>query len=225
VALHRYPVKSLSGEDLDRLAVDDRGVVGDRTWSVRTAEGRIGSGKDTGRFRAVPHLLRARARCADGQVLVALPDGSEHAAGSDRLAQGLGELAGQPLTLAPEAGPSHFDDGPVSLVARASVRAVAEQQGRAVADVRFRPNLVVDGLEAFGEEDWIGRRLRVGTVLLRDEMASERCVMVDQATADLPAQPGNLRAVGRLNRARLGVIARVERGGEVGVGDAVQVDG
>ena len=33
-ALRRYPVKSLRGEDLDRMEVDERGPVGDRLWAL-----------------------------------------------------------------------------------------------------------------------------------------------------------------------------------------------
>jgi uncharacterized protein YcbX len=78
---------------------------------------------------------------------------------------------------------------------------------------RFRPNLVVDGVAPFAEEQWIGRRLRIGTAVLHVETASPRCVMVDHATADLPARPGLLRDVGRLNRTRLGVVASVVQRG------------
>ena len=33
--LSRYPVKSLVGEDLERVLVEERGLVGDRLWSVQ----------------------------------------------------------------------------------------------------------------------------------------------------------------------------------------------
>lgn len=60
-SLHRFPVKSMSGEERNHLDVDARGCVGDRVWSVRTADGKIGSGKNTRRFAAVPGLLELRA--------------------------------------------------------------------------------------------------------------------------------------------------------------------
>jgi uncharacterized protein len=223
-ALHRYPVKSLLGEHLSALDLDERGVVGDRRWSVRDQQGKIGSGKSTRRFAAVPGLQMARATQTDGAVVVTLPDGSEHAASSTVLHGHLSTLFGQPVMLMPESGVSHFDDGPVSLLALASVDAVAEHRGERVDVARFRPNLVVDGISAFGEEQWIGRRLRIGTAVVLVQMASLRCRMVDEATADLPAQPGNLLAVGRLNKARLGVIASVVRPGVVHVGDSVISD-
>lgn len=223
ISLHRYPVKSMLGEQVGELATDERGVVGDRGWSVRTREGKIGSGKNTRRFAAVPGLQQVRAHLAETGVLVTLPDGGSHHVGSAVLQQRLSALVGQPVRLAPESDVSHFDDGPVSLIARASVEALAEYRGEHVDESRFRSNLVLDGIASFHDEMWIGRQLCIGSAVLSVELPSPRCVMVDHATADLPSQPGNLLAVGRLNEARLGVIARVVKPGVVRLGDRVHV--
>jgi uncharacterized protein YcbX len=75
-ALRRFPVKSVAGERRDFLDVETRGVVGDRVWSVRTAAGKIGSGKNTRRFALVPGLLEVRATEDNGQVVLTLPDGT-----------------------------------------------------------------------------------------------------------------------------------------------------
>lgn len=71
----------------------------------------------------------------------------------------------------------------------------------------------------FHDEMWFRRQLRIGPGYLSVELPSPRCVMVNHTTADLPSQPGNLLAVGRLNEARLGVIARVVKPGVVRLGD------
>jgi uncharacterized protein len=34
----RYPVKSMGGERLDNVAVDERGMIADRMWAVRDPE-------------------------------------------------------------------------------------------------------------------------------------------------------------------------------------------
>lgn len=223
-ALSRWPVKSLHGESLTRLAVDERGCVGDRLWSVRTANGKIGSGKNTRRFAAVDGLLTVRAFDHSGQVVVRFPDGAAWPVGGDEAAVRMSRHVGQPVTFARESEVSHFDDGPVSLLAAASVAALAAHRGEPVHPDRFRANVLLDGLDAFAEQAWVGRRVRVGTALLAVTAPSPRCVMVDAATADQPAQRGNLKAVGRLNRSELGVIASVIEPGEVAVGDAVGVE-
>jgi uncharacterized protein YcbX len=75
-SLHRFPVKSLAGESVVAFDVDERGVAGDRWWSVRTSDGRIGSGKTTRRFAAVPGLLDLRAVREGERVVVRFPDGT-----------------------------------------------------------------------------------------------------------------------------------------------------
>ncbi|WP_255433139.1 MOSC domain-containing protein [Alcanivorax sp. 24] len=51
----RYPVKSMLGERCKTLRMTERGVGGDRLFTVRDTEGRFGSGKNTRRFR--PNLV------------------------------------------------------------------------------------------------------------------------------------------------------------------------
>jgi uncharacterized protein YcbX len=223
-SLHRYPVKSMLGERVGRLDIDERGCAGDRIWSVRTATGKIGSGKTTRRFSAVPGLLLMRAEERDGVVLVTFPDGATCPAGSDEAAERLSRLVEQPVTLMPESSVSHFDDGPVSLLGHASIAAVAEERGAPVDATRFRANILVDGLDAFAEEAWIGAHLHIGTAVLHVTAASPRCVMVNAETADLPPQPGNLAAIGRLTEGSLGVVATVVEAGRIRVGDRLAVE-
>ena len=74
----RYPVKSMGGERLDNVAVDERGMIADRMWAVRDPE--LGS-ITTARRR--PALLRCGARYAADplgsapEVVIVLPDGEE----------------------------------------------------------------------------------------------------------------------------------------------------
>jgi uncharacterized protein YcbX len=84
---------------------------------------------------------------------------------------------------------------------------------------RFRPNLVLDGA---GENELVGRRIRVGSVVLGVTKRIDRCVMVTRA------QPGGierdldvLRTVLRDSEGFLGVGAVVATPGEISVGDLV----
>lgn len=224
-SLHRYPVKSMLGEQVDRLAVDPRGCVGDRVWAVTTGNGRIGSGKAGRRFTAVPGLQLVRARLVGEQVLLRFPDGTEVAVDDAGAAGLVSAFVGREVGLAPETTDAHFDDGPVSLLGTASVAAVATEVGGPVLPARFRANVVLRTGEPWSEDAWEGRRLRVGGVLLDVVATSPRCIMVDAATADVPAQPGVLRAVGRLHDAELGIIAEVVEPGVVEVGDEVHLVG
>ena len=194
----RYPVKSLGGELVVRLGVDLRGCIGDRLWSVRTLNGKIGSGKNTRRFASVPGLLSLRACESDGGIDVRFPDGSSFRVDAAAAAEHLSGVLGQPLTFAMESSVSHFDDGPVSLLGLGSVEALAKARGETVDPGRFRANVLLEDVEPFAEDAWIGRSVSVGTAVLHITMASPRCVMVDMETANLPA-PARQSRGGRRN--------------------------
>lgn len=70
--LWRYPVKSMIGEQVDSVELNDLGVVGDRTWAARDLErGGIRGAKKIG------PLMRLAARdLGDGDVEITLPDGA-----------------------------------------------------------------------------------------------------------------------------------------------------
>jgi hypothetical protein len=70
VGLWRYPVKSLQGEALETIRLEDDGVVGDRRWGIRDeATGRILTA------RRLPVLLDASASYRSDQPVITLPDG------------------------------------------------------------------------------------------------------------------------------------------------------
>lgn len=223
LSLHRYPVKSMVGEDVERLELDARGGVGDRVWSVQTAAGNIGSGKNTRRFEAVPGLLRLRASRSPDGVLVTFPDGRVVAIDDPDADRCLSEYLGQPLHFTQESDVSHFDDGPVSIIGSASVARAEAEVGGPVAAARFRPNIILETHQPFVEDEWLGRLVKVGSADVRISELSPRCVMVNAQTADLPELPGTLAAIGRINNARLGVVATVVEPGAIEVGDTLVV--
>lgn len=220
-AITRYPVKSMAGEDLDQVELNRRGVVGDRVLALRTADGGLGSGKTSRRFRQLPGLRVVQARTGDdGVVRLHLPDGRVLAAlGAD---EALSELVGQPVTVVTEGAVSHFDEDGLHLVTTASLRAVTDGSGMSVDARRTRANFLLEvSGTGFVEDGWQGRELMVGAVVVRVGAPMPRCVMVNQAGADLPEAPGLLRALGQVHGADLGVVAAVAGPGTVAVGDAV----
>jgi hypothetical protein len=60
--LWRYPVKSMRGEECREIEVGARGFEGDRVFALQDAAGKLGSGKDTRRFRNLDGLLAFCAR-------------------------------------------------------------------------------------------------------------------------------------------------------------------
>jgi uncharacterized protein YcbX len=102
--IHRYPVKSMQGERLDRVWVAEDGLRGDRQWATRD-EGRGGIEG----ARKLPALLECRARYretvpdagANPVPEVELPSGKALPADDPALARELTSLTGRELTLWP----------------------------------------------------------------------------------------------------------------------------
>ncbi len=91
---------------------------------------------------------------------------------------------------------------------------------------RFRPNVIVTtDAPGFVENDWVGRGLLLGDdVRLEITGPCPRCVMTTLPQADLPKDPGILRAAAKHNGANVGVYASVVRGGTVRRGDPVRLE-
>jgi len=223
IELWRFPVKSLVGEAVLSIDVNGRGFDGDREWSVKTEDGRLGSGKTGRRFTAVPGLLDVRAAIVEGRVLVTYPDGTQAFADDPAAEERLSVLVGRRVSFDLEGDEPHFDDGPVSLMGSASLAALSAEQGTLVDRTRFRANVIVATDEAFVEDTWVGRDIEVGAVRLHVDKMLPRCVMVNMSTADLPEQPGNLTALGRIHQACMGVVASVVGAGRMSVGDIITI--
>jgi len=112
-----------------------------------------------------------------------------------------------------------FDNHPLLLVNQASVAALARLAGREVDHRRFRANVYLDGLPAEEERRWPGRRLRLGTALLRTVEPCERCVVATLHPDTLEAAPDLLRLIAVARGGMLGVYCRVDEPGLVRVGD------
>ncbi len=147
------------------------------------------------------------------------------------------ETTEAPLSGAAPAG-TFFDVACVHLLTSATLRRLQEAypEGQFAVE-RFRPNLMVDcaGESGFVENGWVGRTVSVGPELvLRVSMPCARCVMTTLPRADLPHDPGILRAAAlhnRLDRGEygrlpcVGVYADVVQPGRVRRGDPVRLVG
>ncbi|MGW6784529.1 MULTISPECIES: MOSC domain-containing protein [unclassified Streptomyces] len=228
--LWRYPVKSTGGEPLRSAQVDPRGLVGDRLYAVRDAAGKFGSGKNTRRFRRMDGLLHLRSRYATGAGETGPPEllDPDGRVVADPTAFLRAYLGRDDVELAREGEVSHFDQLPISVLTTATLDWIRRRLPDVPVDERrFRPNLLVrtpPGTPPFVEDEWIGRRARLGdTVSLHFQRSSERCVMTNQAQQDLPYSPLVLKAIAAAHDNRLDVLATVVTPGTVRVGDRLVI--
>ncbi len=105
VALWRYPVKSMAGEELDEAAITERGVLGDRAYALLDrADGKIASAKHP---RKWGRLLNFRASYVESPaaggglppVRITLPDGVAVESGDADVDEVLSEATGRSVTL------------------------------------------------------------------------------------------------------------------------------
>jgi uncharacterized protein YcbX len=119
---------------------------------------------------------------------------------------------------------TYFDAFPLLIVSTSSLSTMQARHPESQFDVRrFRPNLLIDTAQAggFPEAAWAGRRLRIGDAVLQATVPCPRCVMTTHGFADLPRDPGVMRALVKEAGGELGVYAAVETPGSVRRGDPV----
>jgi uncharacterized protein YcbX len=205
----RYPVKSMAGEQLAETELLHEGIPGDRTLYVIGAGGRIISA------RSRPALLGHHASIGeDGDVLV---DGLPWF--DPAVEEAVRTAAGPDAQLVPATGLERFDILPL-LVATDGAIAALGYEGR-----RFRPNIVLAGVEGMAERGWDGRRLRIGADGVEVDLGHlcERCVITTFDPDTQEQDPDVLRTV---NAELDGLFARccwVARPGRIAVGDPAEL--
>ncbi len=216
-SLHRWPVKSMGGEDLPALAIDGFGAAGDRTHAVfdvfRNRPRRVNA-------ELLPRLLAWSAaypgtggdelvRERTPQPLVTAPDGTARTWDDPALADALGEDLGRAVSLGRETRGQQDRPATVHLTVGATLRALEEALGAPVDVHRFRANIHLE-LDAapWAEHEWIGRRLQVGAAELEIIEGCERCAIPTRDPRTQDKWPQLLRLLARERATLFGVIAR-----------------
>ncbi|MCR9095217.1 MAG: MOSC N-terminal beta barrel domain-containing protein [bacterium] len=117
------------------------------------------------------------------------------------------------------------DLAPLLVMTRQSIDTLAAAAPDSVMDDRrFRPSLLIDAesTDRFPEQAWIGRRLRIGSVLIDAPMTCPRCVMTTHGFADLPKDPKVMRNLVSEADGNLGIYGAIVEPGEIRVGDPVE---
>jgi uncharacterized protein YcbX len=102
-SLHRYPVKSMMGEELSATHVGTKGFHGDRAFAIADAEtGKIASAKNPSKWPTLFSFRAAFAKSLNGSdvlppVQITLPDGSTVSTEDKKIATLLSSSLGKPV--------------------------------------------------------------------------------------------------------------------------------
>jgi uncharacterized protein YcbX len=239
--LFRYPVKGLSATPLERVAVSAGETFPfDRAWAIENGPSRF----DPDNPRPVPDIsflilmrderlaaLQARFE-AETQRLVLLRGGRQVASGQLSTQSGrqileqffaafmADQLRGRPKIVS---APGHTfvetGDKVVHIVNMATVRELERAIERPIDPLRFRPNIIIDGIEPWAEFEWLEKEIAVGTIKLKALEKAVRCAAtnVDPQTGardmDIPA---TLRR--KWGHTDFGIYATILNDGELAIG-------
>lgn len=241
-SIYRYPVKGLSPERLSHAALTPgRPIPGDRMYAIEN--GPIGFDPAAPKYfpkaRFLMLMRNERLAALDTRyddvrtTLTVRLNGKDAAAGDLSTVAGretieaffagycADELRGAPKILQ---SPGHsFSDVAakvVSIINLASVAAVENAAGRPVDPLRFRGNLHVSGLPAWGEFGLLGKTISIGSARLKVIKRIVRCAAtnVEPRTGmrDMHIPDTLMQVFGHMD---CGVYAEVIDGGDVRPGD------
>lgn len=244
-ALYRYPIKSFSPEALMRAELRPaRALPGDRRFALAHGESEFDPAAPawarkrnflclvhddavasvaTAFDPATAHLRVSHggATLFYGEVLSA--DG--RAAASAAFNAVLKDRRG-PLRLV-DASDAALTDQQVpylSFINLATVRELGEKAGAALDPVRFRGNVLVDGLAPWAEFDWVGKTLAIGGARLEVAKRIDRCMATAVNPATATRDVDTLKVLREIyGHIDCGVFGHVAAGGAVAVGDVITV--
>jgi len=241
------PVKSTALQHPDSIDLQREGAVGDRRFLFARSDGT----RLRGISKAPLMPIVSTWSMADERLTMRFPDGSSVEGSAlpvgervdiklfDRtvparaidpvLTEAVRRLVDETLTVfrveEPEfAGGEHR----ASIISLASVADVGSRGGDANLDPgRFRMLVELDGVEAYAEDGWQGRRLRLGGAVVRLGRRVDRCVMTNLAPDTGANDFGTLEVLAQHRKVGtellLGVYGDVEQPGRIEIGDAAEL--
>lgn len=245
-SLHRYPVKGLSAENLEKVSCEKgRPFPFDRAYAIENGPSRFNA-KDPKYLPKINFLaLMKHERLAlldskfdeETQTITIFREGRQVAKGN--LSTSIGrnmieqfiaafmreELKGPPKLLSAEN--HHFADCPeplVHIITTGSIIALGHILNVGVDEKRFRSNIVLETQTPWLERQWIGKELQIGDVKIEiiDETARCAAINVDLATGKRGRSIA-ATLTQHFNNENFGVYGKIIEGGLLKPNDAVHI--
>jgi len=255
VALYRYPLKSFTPEECESLTVLNEGrIAGDRVLGIRFADTKAADNawsKKAGMLALVntPGLARLHLKFEEktlrlriSSASVVLVDEILNNEGRKRVAAAVvdyllkhdeNSLSGHPerlpLRVVGDGITPRFHDseaGQVTLHSRESLADLAAAFGDPqLSERRFRSNIAIEGLKAWEEQAWIGRKVQIGAVEFSVVKSKMRCLATHAnpktGERDRPILTTLTRVLGQDVPTFAVAMLPTRAGGEIHVGDEV----
>jgi len=203
----RYPVKTMAGEKLQRVKIGPLGIEGDRVVHVEDAHGRVITSRSHPRF-----LSHRGTLGADGEPLV---DGRPW--NDPEVTAEVKEIGGLDAKLVRFDGAERFDVLPLLIATDGAIAAFGHDHRR------LRPNIVIGDVQGLTEREWPSSCLRIGNVVIGVQDLRLRCIMTSY-DPDTQIQDKEItRGIYRRFEGKLALNCFVIDGGEIAVGDEVQL--
>ena len=244
--LYRYPVKGLTAEALEAVAVEAGGAIPwDRAFALAQGDAGFDPAAPTWLPKTNFMCLRSNAKIAllrssfddrHGRLTLLGPDGDAieesvlTAAGRAKIGAWLTQFLGPDARGTPSFHyvPGHmFGDQRtpvISLINEASRADLETRVGARRHRRRFRANIWFAGTPAWSELEWVGRTLLIGSATLRVTKRTVRCpaTEVNPETGERDANPINeLKSL--YGHADLGIHAEIIEAGHIALGDAIEL--
>jgi len=237
--LWRHPIKSHGRETVQTVIVSPgQTMPGDRVWAVAheasTADGSEWvSCANFSRGAKAPQLMAISAHMDRDMLTLSHPDRPDLRFSPDSEQRAFLEwvkplmpadrAASARLIRVPGRGMTDSDFPSISLCNMASHRAVSQKLGQDLSQVRWRGNIWFDGLPLWEEFDWLGRDVQIGEAVFHVRQRIARC-LATTANPDTGVRDADtLGALDSWGHQDFGVYAEVVQGGEISVGDKVEL--
>lgn len=228
----RHPVKSLTGESVQKTRIMEYGLYGDRSHAYMD-ESKMGDFLTITNFQ---EMVRYKARFVGEEsmekypsVEVITPEGKVFAWDHQELVNELETKSKRKISTR-KYTPSLVPIGPIEvehilLATDASLEKLEELWGKDEVDSRrFRPNLMVSLKEKspFIEENWIGRRIKIGNEVELELVGHcNRCMIITVNPENAGRDSSLHKTLIKENNNHFGVYASVILTGDIHIGDEI----